>query len=34
MLHIVSRVTTIVVGIDFGMHNNCQEFYYNYIFLS
>jgi hypothetical protein len=34
MLCVVSMVITIVVGADFGMHDNYQEFYYNYIFVS
>jgi hypothetical protein len=31
---VVNVVTTIVIGIDLGMHDNCQQFYHNYIFLS
>jgi len=31
---VVNVVTTIVVGIDFGMHDSYQKFYYNYKFLS
>jgi hypothetical protein len=34
MLCVVSMVTTIVVGIDLGMHDICQKFYCSYLFLS
>jgi hypothetical protein len=33
MLCVVSMMTTIVIGADFGAHDNCQGFYCNYRFL-
>jgi len=34
MLCVVNMVIVIVVGIDLGAHDNYQEFYYSYKFLS
>jgi hypothetical protein len=32
MLCVVSMVTMIVIGINFGVHDSCQKFYCSYIF--
>jgi hypothetical protein len=34
MLCVVSMVITIVVSVDLGVHDNCQEFYNDYRFKS